>query len=76
MMGGQPVGRDPSCCAPSLPDEKAKAVRKDVYIPPRLFFRLERIAAEYGVSVQRVLIVAGQLCDERELRGYLDMVKE
>lgn len=69
MMGGQPVGRDPSCCAPSR-------VRKDVYIPANLFTRLERISLDYGVSVQRVLIVAGQLCDEGKLRDYFDLYRE
>lgn len=69
-MGGQPVGRDPSCCAPSQPAGKVKPIRKDVYIPVGLFSRLERIALDYDVSVQRVLIVAGQLCSERELHDY------
>lgn len=77
MMRGQPVGGASSCCAPSAPIVAQKAVRMNVYVPVSLFSRLERIAQEYDVSVQRVLLLAGQLCDHHQLREYLDdMSKE
>lgn len=67
-MGGQPVGGDPiTLCSPSARKNK----RLDVYLSPAVYDRMARIAAEYQVSVQRVLVLAATLCDERSLRDVL-----
>lgn len=69
-MRGQPVGGDLiTLCSSGA--ARRKTVRRDVYVPIALDDRLSAIAKEYGVSVQRVLLLAATVADEDTVRELL-----
>lgn len=70
MLRGQPVGGDLNTLCSLSP--RRKNIRLDVYCPPNLYGRLVRIAEEYGVSVQRVLLLSATLADEKVVRDVLE----
>ncbi|WNC17867.1 hypothetical protein [Brevibacillus brevis] len=73
MTRGQPVGGAlGALCSFTAPRRKNK--RLDVYMPPALQDRFIPIAEKYGVSVQKVLLAAASMCDDRELRSFFELM--